>query len=105
MKESWKGKFDVKSDASIFLGYSCICKAHKCVNFSTHKIIEIAHVRIDKFAKKSEEESSKEPEDYRRFFYYEPDTLPNLSKRKEASPPKSPKSPTTIELQILQPEP
>ena len=46
------------------------------MNFSTHKIIESAHVRIDEFVEKSEEESSKEPKDYRRFIYYEPNTLP-----------------------------
>ena len=34
-----------------------------------------------------------------RFFYYEPDTLPNLSERKEASPPESLNSPTVTELQ------
>ena len=70
--------FDVKSNEGIFLGYSNRSKAYKCLNLSTHMIIESAHVRIDKFAKKSEEESSKELEDYRRFVYYEPDILPNL---------------------------
>ena len=98
MKESRKGKFDVNSDEGIFLGYSCRSKEYKCLNLSTHKIIESAHVRIDEFVEKSEEESNKEPEDYRRFIYYEPDTLQNLSKRKEASPPKCPKSPTITEL-------
>ena len=56
LKESRKG---------IFIGYSCRSKAYKCLNFSTHKIIESAHVRIDEFSKKSEEESNKEPKDYR----------------------------------------
>ena len=98
LKESRKGKVDVKDDEGIFLGYSYRSKAYKCLNLSTHKIIESAHVRIDEFAKKSEEESKKEPGDYRRIFYYEPDTLQNLSKTKEASPPKSPKSPITTEL-------
>ena len=59
------------------------------MNFSTHKIIESAHLRIDEFVERSEEESNKEPEDYRRFVYYEPNTLPNLSESKETSPPKS----------------
>ena len=76
LKESRKGKFDVKSDEGIFLGYSCKSKAYKCLNFSTHKIIESAHVRIDEFVEKSEEESSKEPKVYKRFIYYEPNTLP-----------------------------
>ena len=74
------------------------------MNLTNHKIIESAHVKIDEFAEKSEEERNKEPEDYRRFFYYEPKILPNLSKRKEASPPKSPKSPKATKLQIVQPE-
>ena len=71
---------------------------------STHKIIENAHVRIDEFAKKSEEESCKEPKDYRRFIYYEPDTLPITFEGNIASPPKSPKSLLATELQLVQPE-
>ena len=67
LKESRKGKFDVKGHEGIFVGYSCLSKAYKCLNLSTHKIIESAHVRIDEFAKKSEEERNKEPKDYRRF--------------------------------------
>ena len=55
LKEYRKGKFDVKSDEGIFLGYSCKSKAYKCLNFSTHKIMESAHVRIDDFVEKSEE--------------------------------------------------
>ena len=46
------------------------------LDLSTHKIIESAHVRIDEFVEKSEEESEKEPKDYRKFIYYEPNTLP-----------------------------
>lgn len=63
------------------------------MNLSTHKIIESAHVRIDEFTKESEEESNKELKDYRRLFYYEPDTPPNLFERKQASSSKSPKIP------------
>ena len=81
LKESRKGKFDVKGDEGIFLGYSCRSKAYKCLNLSTYKIIESAHVRIDEFAEKSEEERNKELADYKRFVYYEHDTLPNLSRR------------------------
>ena len=33
-------------------------------------------MRIDEFAKKCEEKSRKEPKDYRKFIYYEPNTLP-----------------------------
>ena len=104
LKESRKGKFDVKGDEGIFLRYSYRSKAYRCLNLSTHKIIESAHVRIDEFAEKSEEESNKEPEDYRRFVYYEPDTLPNLSGSQKYSPPESPKSPKATELQRVQPE-
>ena len=68
MKESRKGKFDVKGDEGIFLGYSYRSKTYKCLNFSTHKIIESGHVRIDEFVEKSEEEIIKEPEDYKKFF-------------------------------------
>ena len=72
------------------------------MNLSTYNIIESAHVRIDEFAKKSKEESNKELEYYRIFFYYELDTLPNLSESKENSPPESQKSPTVTELQGLE---
>ena len=78
----------MKGDEGIFIGYSCRSKAYKCLNFSTHKIIESAHVRIDEFAKKTKEENNKEPEDYKRFIYYEPDTLPNIFNNKENSHPK-----------------
>ena len=53
--ESRKEKFDVKSGEGIFLGYSNKRKVYKCLNLSTHKVIESAHVKIDDFAKKSEE--------------------------------------------------
>ena len=85
LKESRKGNFDVKGDEGIVLGYSCRSKAYKCQNLFTHKIIESAHVRIDEFAKKTEEERKKEPEDYRRFIFIEPDTLPDTSINKETA--------------------
>ena len=81
LKETRKGKFDVKGDEGIFLGYSCRSKAYKCLSLTTHKIIESAHVRIDEFVEKNDEESRKKPKDYRKCVYYEPDTLPNLSGR------------------------
>ena len=49
-------------------------------------------MKIDEFAEKSEEKSSKEPEDYKSFVYYELDTLPNPIESQETSAPKSPKS-------------
>ena len=54
LKESRKGKFDVKGGEGIFLGYSYKSKAYKCLNLTTHKIIESAHVRINEFVEKSE---------------------------------------------------
>ena len=98
LKESRKGKFNVKGDEGIFLGYSYRSKEYNCLNLSTHKTIESAHVRIDEFAERDEEERKKEPKDYTRFIYYEPDTLPNLFERKETSSPKFPKSPIVIEF-------
>ena len=38
LKECRKGKFDVKIDEGILLGYSCKSKAYKCLNLSTHKL-------------------------------------------------------------------
>ena len=53
LKESRKGKFYAKGDEGIFLGYSCKSKAYRCLNFSTHKIIESAHVKVDEFVEKT----------------------------------------------------
>ena len=72
------------------------------MNFYSHKIIESAHVRIDEFVEKSEEERKKESEYYSRFIYYEPNTFPNLFERKETSSPESIKSPTVTELEEVQ---
>ena len=69
MKEYIKGKFDVKSDERIFLRYSNKSKTYKCLNLSTHKIIESAHVKVDEFTEKTKNESNKELEDYRRFIF------------------------------------
>ena len=85
LKESRKGKFDVKSDEGIFLGYSCKIKAYICLNLSTHKIIESAHVKVDEFTEKNEEERKKEPKDYERFVYIEPNTLLDTSVNKETA--------------------
>ena len=104
LKESRKGKFDVKSDERIFLRYSYKIKAYKCLNLSTHKVIESTFVRIDEFAERSEEESCKELEDYRRFIYYELDTLPFTFEGNRASPLESSKSPLATELQLVQPK-
>ena len=52
--------------------------------------------------KRSEEETNKELEDYRRFVYYKPNTLPILFGRKEVSPLQSAKSTKTIELKSMQ---
>ena len=52
-KDSRKGKFDVKGDEGILLGYSCKSKAYKCLNLSTHKVIESADVKVHEFAEKT----------------------------------------------------
>ena len=92
---------DVKGDEGILLGYSCKIKAYRCLNLSTHKIIESAHVRIDEFVEKTEEERKKESEDYRRFVYIEPDTLSDTCVNKDNS---STKPSIVIELQEVQTE-
>ena len=53
LKESRKGKFDANGDEGIFLGYSSKSKAYRCLNFSTHKVIESAHVKVDEFIEKT----------------------------------------------------
>ena len=52
LKDSRRGTFDVKGDEGIFLSY-------KCLNLSTHKIIESAHVRIDEFAERVKKRARK----------------------------------------------
>ena len=101
MKESRKGKFDVKGDEGIFFGYSCKSKAYRCLNLSTHKVIESAHVKVDEFAERTKEESKREPEDYRRFVSIEHDTVPTTSTNQESSTPES----SVTELQEEQTEP
>ena len=88
---------DVKGDEGIFLGYSCKSKAYRCLNLSTHKIIESAHVKVDEFAEKTEEESKKEPEDYKIFVFI--DTLPDTSVNKKTT---STKPNIVTELQEVQ---
>ena len=67
MKEEIKGNLDAKSDQGIFLRYSNKSKAYKYLNLVTHKVIESVHVKIDEFAEKSEEQSSKEYKNYRNY--------------------------------------
>lgn len=105
LKESRKGKFIVNSDEGIFLGYSYRRKAYKCLNLSTQKIIESTHVRIDEFTKKSKEESIKEPKDYIKLIFYQPDhILSNIMASQNTSPFKYPKSPEATELHLVQPK-
>ena len=106
LKESRKGKFDVKSDEGIFLGYSNKRKAYKFLNLSTHKVIESTHVKIDEFVEEYEEQRRKEPENYKNFVYYKIDTLLEDQENgsQHSSPPESPKPPVQPELQPVQPE-
>lgn len=89
LKESRKGKFNVKGDEGIFFGYSCKSKAYRCLNLSAHKVIESAHVKVDEFLERTKEESKKELEDYRRFIFIEPDTVPIVPTNHESSTPES----------------
>ena len=59
LKESRKRKFDAKSDKGIFLGYSSKSKAYRCLNLSTHKVIESVHVKVDEFVEKIKKERKK----------------------------------------------
>ena len=54
LKESRKDKFDAKGDEGIFLEYSSKSKAYRSLNFSTRKVIESAHVKVDEFVEKTE---------------------------------------------------
>ena len=84
----------------IFLGYSCKSKAYRCLNLSTHKVIESGHVKVDEFAERTREESKKESKDYRRFVFIEPDAVPDKYINQETSTLES----SVIELQEIQTE-
>ena len=43
--------------------YSSKSKAYRCLNLSTHKATQSAHVKVDEFVENIVEESKKEPED------------------------------------------
>ena len=68
------------------------------MNLSTNKVIESAHVKVDEFAEKTKEERKREPEDYRKFFFIEPDTIPVTSVNHESTTPES----SVTELQEVQ---
>ena len=103
LKESREGKFDVKSDEGIFLGYSCKRKAYRCLNLTTHKVIESAHVKVDEFAEKAKEESNKEPEDYRKFVLVEPDIISDTSINQDNSTPESSVTEQTS-IELMEPQ-
>ena len=73
LKESRKGKFDVKSDEGIFLGYSTKRKAYKCLNSNTNKVVESVNVKIDEFVERRDTACKEEPKDYSTFIYVDDD--------------------------------
>ena len=89
----------MKCDEGTFLGYSCKSKAYRCLNLSTHKVIESACVKVDEFVEKIVEESKKEPEDYRRFIFIH--TILDTSNNKISVPTKLS---VATELEIVQTE-
>ena len=70
LKDDRSGKFDAKSDEGIFLRYSTRCKAYKCLNTNTNKVVESLNVKVDEYSKLHEGEQLQELEDYRTFIYY-----------------------------------
>ena len=63
-------------------------------------------MRIDEFTERSEEESNKEPKDYKRFIYFEPNTLPNLFEKNQSQGPKSHSEATKlVQTEPNEPEP
>ena len=51
------------------------------MNLSIQKVIESTHVKVDEFVEKIEEESKKDPKDYRRFVFI--DTFLDISVNKK----------------------
>ena len=65
LKDARNGKFDAKSEEGIFLGYSTISKAYKCLNTNTNKVVESANVNFDEYTKVYEVESMKKLKEYK----------------------------------------
>ena len=63
LKESRNGKFYVKSDEGIFLGYSTRSKTYKCLNDNTKKVVESANVNFDEHEKVQDNASIKKLEE------------------------------------------
>ena len=59
-----------KSEECIFLGYSTISKAYKCLNTNTNKVVESANVKFDEYIEVYEAEPMKEPQEYKSFVYF-----------------------------------
>ena len=70
------------------------------MNLSTQKVIESAHVKVDEFVERTEEEIKIECEDYRRFVFIEPDIVPGTPVNHKSSTPES----SVTKLQEVQTE-
>lgn len=70
LKENRNGKLDAKSEEGIFLGYSTRSKSYKCLNTNTKKVVESPNVKFDEYIEVHEDETKKEPKNYRIFMYY-----------------------------------
>ena len=70
LKDARNEKFDVKSDESIFLGYSTRSKAYKCLNTNANKIVESANVNFDEYMEVHNAKSIKRLEEYKSFVYF-----------------------------------
>ena len=67
LKESRNGKFDAKSDESIFLGYSTRRKDYKYLNVNTINVVESTNVKFDELVEVQNVECTKNIEEYKSF--------------------------------------
>ena len=70
LKDTRNGKFDAKIDEGIFLGYSTISKAYKCLNNNPNINVESVNVNFDEHTKNHYAEPIKRLEEYKSFVYF-----------------------------------
>ena len=70
LKDVRNGKLDAKCEEGIFLGYSTINKAYKCLNTNTNFFFESTNVNFDEYIEVDEAKPMKELEEYKSFLYF-----------------------------------
>ena len=65
LKDFKNGKLDAKSEEGVFLGYSIISKAYKCLNTNINKVVKSKNVNFDEYTKVYKAKPMRELEEYK----------------------------------------